>query len=681
MTDEKLAMTTADAKIVRTMCPMNCHPTFCGMLAEVEDGTLKTVRGDKENPDSQGFLCVRGRSTSEIFKNPKRLMYPQIREDRRTENWRRVSWDEALDFMTKRMAAVGPEAVGLWAGHGGFTSGSALTVQTMHRFANVYGCQTWHPAMICWGLGGFGVGLTGALRVNTKEDMTENSRMIVLWGSNIASQPNTARHIVAARRRGAKVVTVDVRRTEAAAQSDELLIIRPGSDTALALALMHVIISEQRYDAAFVEAHTRGFAQLSAHVAAFNPAWGAQRTGLDPGQIVSFARAYASTRPAMILLGGSSMHKGANGWQAARAISCLPALTGDFGVPGGGLGPRHGAQSAALANINANITRPPGNYIANQMPDIAAALADGRLKVLLLFGTNMLSSFADAGQVAQGFDKLEMLACVDLFMNETARRYADIILPGTAWLEELGFKITNTHLYLMERILEREGETRPIYEILGALAKSLRLADVFPWASVEEFVDQILDHPTTGHATIASLRAAGGFLPLHVPHVAYADRNFDSPSGKIEFYSSRAEKVGLPPLPVPGAHHESGYPLALTFGRTLTHFHSFYDEGQALPTLARHNAAPQLWMSRADADARQLRDGDAIKIYNARGEFRARSHVTDAVPPGTVWIRDGWFGLNHLTSGDAVLNGDALDLFPFSVGQADYGARVEVAGI
>jgi anaerobic selenocysteine-containing dehydrogenase len=444
---------------------------------------------------------------------------------------------------------------------------------------------------------------------------------------------------------------------------------------------MHVIISEQRYDAAFVEAHTRGFAQLSAHVAAFNPAWGAQRTGLDPGQIVSFARAYASTRPAMILLGGSSMHKGANGWQAARAISCLPALTGDFGVPGGGLGPRHGAQSAALANINANITRPPGNYIANQMPDIAAALADGRLKVLLLFGTNMLSSFADAGQVAQGFDKLEMLACVDLFMNETARRYADIILPGTAWLEELGFKITNTHLYLMERILEREGETRPIYEILGALAKSLRLADVFPWASVEEFVDQILDHPTTGHATIASLRAAGGFLPLHVPHVAYADRNFDSPSGKIEFYSSRAEKVGLPPLPVPGAHHESGYPLALTFGRTLTHFHSFYDEGQALPTLARHNAAPQLWMSRADADARQLRDGDAIKIYNARGEFRARSHVTDAVPPGTVWIRDGWFGLNHLTSGDAVLNGDALDLFPFSVGQADYGARVEVAGI
>ena len=166
---------------------------------------------------------MRGRSTNEIFGNPRRLLYPQIREDRRSNTWRRVSWDEALDFIVKRMRAVGPEAVGLWAGHGGFTPGSTVTVQLMQRFSNIYGCQNWHPAMICWGLGGFGVGLTGALKVNTKEDMAENSRMIVLWGSNIASQPNTARHIISARRRGAKVITIDVRRTEAAAESARAL--------------------------------------------------------------------------------------------------------------------------------------------------------------------------------------------------------------------------------------------------------------------------------------------------------------------------------------------------------------------------------------------------------------------------------------------------------------------------
>jgi anaerobic selenocysteine-containing dehydrogenase len=672
-----MAMTAP--KVVRTMCPMNCHPTFCGMLVEVEGGRLKTISGDKDNPDSQGFLCVRGRATSEIFGNPMRLLYPQIRDNRSTNGWRRVSWDEALDFIVRRMRKVGPEAVGLWAGHGGFTPGGAVTVQMMQRFSNMYGCQNWHPAMICWGLGGFGVGLTGALKVNTKEDMAENSRMIVLWGSNIASQPNTARHIISARRRGAKVITVDVRRTEAAAQSDEVLLIRPGSDAALALAIMHVIVTEKLYDAAFVGAHTTGFEELSTHVLPFTPAWGTAETGLEATQIISFARAYASTRPAMILLGGSSMHKGANGWNAARAISCLPALTGDFGLPGGGLGPRHGAQSAGLRNLNAPERRPPGNYIPNQMPDITEALSKERLKVLLLLGTNMLSSFADAGRVADGLDKADMVVCVDLFMNETARRVADVVLPGTAWLEELGFKVTNTHLYLMERALEREGETRPIYEILRSLASSLGLADFFPWGSVEEVLDGILDHPTTSNASVATLRAAGGFVPLRVPAIAYADRKFDSPSGKIEFYSSQAERLGLPPMPVHKVDKASPYPLMLSFGRTLTHFHAFYDEGKALPSLAKHNAAPQLWISRSDADARQLANGDAIKIYNERGEFGAWAHITDDVPPGVVWIRDGWVGLNHLTSGDAVLTGDALSLFQFSVGQADYGARVEVA--
>jgi anaerobic selenocysteine-containing dehydrogenase len=672
-------MKAADPNVVRTMCPMNCHPTFCGMLVEVENGQLKTLSGDKENPDSRGFLCVRGRCTSEIFGNPKRLLYPQIRDDRSTDIWRRVTWDEALDFMAKRMRAAGPEAVGLWAGHGGFTAGGAMTIQLMQRFANMYGCQNWHPAMICWGLGGFGVGLSGALKVNTKEDMAENSNMIVLWGANISSQPNTARHIVSARRRGAKVITIDVRRTEAAAQSDDVLLIRPGSDAALALAVMHVIVTEKLYDPSFVGAHTTGFEELSSHVLHFTPAWAAAETGLEANQIASFARAYASTRPAMILLGGSSMHKSANGWHAARAISCLPALTGDFGLPGGGLGPRHGAHSATFRNLNEGMTRPSGNYIPNQMPDIAKALSDGRLKVLLLLGTNMLSSFADAGKISQGLDKTDLVVCVDLFMSETARRFADLVLPGTAWLEELGFKVTNTHLYLMERALEREGESRPIPEILTSLANSLGLVDFFPWASVEEVLDVILNDQTTGHATVASLRAAGGFVPLKAPGIAYGDRKFDSPSGKIEFYSSQAQKLGLPPLPVHRVDRDSSYPLTLSFGRTLTHFHSFYDEGKALSSLAKHNTAPQLWMSPADADARQLADGDAIKIYNDRGEFAAKACITNAVRPGVVWIRDGWVGLNHLTSGEAVLTGDALSLFHFSVGQADYGARVEVA--
>ena len=667
------------ATTTRTMCPMTCHPTFCGMMVETEDGKLKSISGDKGNPDSKGFLCVRGRNTGEVFNNGERLMTPLIRDSRDSDAWRPASWAEANELIAGRMKAAGAQQVGLWAGHGAFTTGSAVTAQLTQRFADFYGCQTWSPAMVCWGLGGLGVGLTGALKTHTMDDMSENSNLIVLWGANIASQPNTAPRLVAARRRGAKVITIDVRRTESAAQSDDVLIIRPGSDTALALSVMHVLIAENLYDTGFVADNTAGFAELAAHVQPFDPAWGAGETGLSAEQITGFARELAATDPAMILLGGSSMHKGANSWQAARAISCLPALTGNFGVPGGGLGPRHGANSIGFGNITAAEKRPVGHYIPNQMADITAALTDGQVKVLLLLGTNMLSSFADAGKVSKGLDKLDLVVSVDIFMNDTARQHADVILPGTAWLEELGFKATNTHLYLMEPALAPEGETRPVARILRDLAVAVGLEGYFPWASHEALLDALLDHPSTGHATVASLREAGGFVPLQVPHVPYTDGAFDTPSGRIEFHSARAEESGLPPLPVNTPAKGSSHPLVLTYGRTLTHFHSFYDQGRALPSLAKQNPEPKLWISPADAASRQLNDGDAIRVYNERGDFAAAAHVTADVPAGVVWIRDGWNGLNGLSSGDAVVPQEALALFHFSVGQSDYGARVDIA--
>jgi anaerobic selenocysteine-containing dehydrogenase len=158
---------------VRTMCPMNCHPTLCGMLVDIDNGRLVGVRGDRENPDSQGFLCVRGQASHEIIDNPKRLLYPMLRQRRSTDAWRQASWEEALDLMTARMQAAGREAVGIWAGHGVLSNnyGTRINGQLMRRFANLYGCQWWNPTMICWGLGAFGLGLTGILETNTKEDM------------------------------------------------------------------------------------------------------------------------------------------------------------------------------------------------------------------------------------------------------------------------------------------------------------------------------------------------------------------------------------------------------------------------------------------------------------------------------------------------------------------------------
>lgn len=679
-------MSASPSRVIRTMCPMSCHPTLCGMLAEVEDGRLVHLTGDKDNPDSQGFLCVRGQAAREVIDNPRRLLYPLMRDRRTEEAWRQASWEEVLDRIVSRMQIAGRERVGLWSGHGVASTnyGTRIGGQYLKRFANLYGCQLWSATMICWGLGAFGLGVTGVLETNTKEDMGQHAEFIVLWGANLASQPNTARHIMAAKRRGAEIVTIDVRHTEATDRADETLLVRPGTDTALALALMHVLITEDLYDHAFVAQHTLGFEALAQHVQSYTPQWAAELTGVEARRIVALARRYAARRPAMIVLGGSSLHKGANSWLASRAIGCLPALTSNLGIPGGGFGPRHGSAShgQALNSITADERRLPGTYIPNQMSEMLSALHDGRVQVMLLFGTNMLSSFADAERLATGLARTDLVVSYDVCMQDTARRYADIVLPSTVWLEQLGCKSTNTHLYLMEPALPPPGETRPLSWILQQLGERLALTDFFPWESEEAAIDAILDHPSTGHASVASLRAQGGIGALQISHVAYPEHRYHTPSGKVEFYSARARDLGLPPLPV---HRTSAppplFPLALAQGRTLTHFHSFYDNGQALPSLAALDAAPSLWLSPTDAAARGIDDGVAIRIYNHRGAFQACAKVTDLIPAGTVWMRDGWGGLNRVTSGEPVLPDAAVDIYGFAAGQASFEAFVEVAPV
>jgi len=664
------------------MCPMNCHPTLCGMLVTLEDGRVVGVRGDPENPDSQGFLCVRGQASREIIDNPRRLLHPLVRDRRDAGAWRQATWDEALERIVASMRRAGRDAVGLWSGHGLLANnyGTRLHSQLLRRFANLWGCQWWNPTIICWGLGAFGLGLTGVVRVNTKEDMGAHAALVLLWGANLASQPNTGRHLAAARRRGAHIVSIDIRETEAAAQAHEVFLIRPGADAALALGMMHVIVAEGLWDREFVERHTVGFGELATHVGPYSPAWAAGVTGVAPDRIVALARRYATTRPSMILVGGSSMHKGANGWHSARAIGCLPALTGNLGIAGGGLGPRHGASThgQALADIAALDRRPPGDYIPSQMPRITESLLERRVRALLLFGTDMLSSFADAERVAEGLARTDLVVSHDLFMNDTARRFADVVLPGTSWLEEVGSKSTNTHLYLMPKILPPAGEARSAIWVLRELASRLGVDDFFPWPSEEGAIDAILDHPSTGHATVKALAAQEGILPLRISHVAYPDRRFDTPSGKVEFYSERARHLGLPALPVYEEAAASPGRLVFRQGRTLTQFHGFYDHGRALPTLAAADPEPVLWIAPADAAARGVEDGAAVRIRNERGEFEAKARVTPKIPAGTVWMRDGWAGLNRLTSGEALIPDHAVDLFPFAAGQAAFEAHVEV---
>ncbi|MBI3989612.1 MAG: molybdopterin-dependent oxidoreductase [candidate division NC10 bacterium] len=676
---------------IRTMCPMNCHPTYCGMVVEVKDGKVVGVRGDHENPDSRGFLCVRGLSAPAIIGNSLRILHPLRRKGPRgSDTWERISWDDALGEIASRMQAAGREAVALWPGHGALTN--TIGGHAVRRFGNVYGCQYWNPAIICWALGAFGLHLTGTLEINTKEDMGEQSRLILFWGANLASQPTIAPHLIEAKRRGATVITIDVRETEAALHSDRFIPIRPSTDAALALSMMHVSIEEGLYDQAFVEKHTVGFDRLREHVRQYDPEWAAAMTGIPADQIRDLSHLYATRKPGMIVLGGASMYKSQQGWLASRAISCLPALTGQYGVPGGGLGQRHRGvthgEPLYFENLYGEHLRPPGTYIPSHMPTMLQAFEEGRIQVLFLFGTNMLSSFSDSHRTEKALDRVWTIVVHDLFMNETARRMADFVLPGTTWVEETGFKTTNTHLYLMPQVIEPLGEARSVVGVLRALADHLGIGESYwPWPNEEGALDVVFAHPSIGLST-AKLRVQGGIVPLRVSPVAYPERRFQTPSGKVEFYSERAASWGLPPMPVHEEPLESPirrpdlanvYPLVLRNGRTLTHFHAFYLSGQAIPALAKLDPEPVLWLHPHDANARGIQPDTWVRCFNDRGELRARALVTEKIQPGVAWIRDGWPDVNRLTSSAPSLPVELTRVLSPPNGQAAYEALVEVA--
>ncbi len=669
----------------KSMCPMNCFPTYCGMEVDVENGRVVKIRGDKENPDSRGFLCLRGASVHEVVNHPERLKVPLLRR-RIGDPWQEVSWSQALDVVAESIESAGKDKVGIWPGHGILVN--SIGTQLALRFGRTLGCQAWSGVMKCWTLGAFGLALTGVLEVNTKEDMAAHSKCVFLWGANFPSQPNSIRSILAAKRRGATLVALDCRYTEACRFSDRVVLLRPGTDAALALAMMNVLIGERLYDHAFVEAHTVGFPELARHVEDKTPEWAEGISGVPAPTVRELARLYATRAPSMIVLGGSSMFKHTNGWLSGRAISCLPALIGNLGIPGGGFGPRHGGATHDEV-LGTLVERRPSlltHHVPSQMSRILQALEEGPIRVLFLFGTDMVSSFAESHRVEKALHALDLVVVYDLFMNETAK-HAHLVLPATTWLEEVGYKKTNTHVYLMDQAIEPVGQARPLSWILKELSVRLGLRDFFPWPSQEEAVDAILNVPATGHVTGSELRARGGREHLRISPVAHPDLRFPTPSGKVEFYSERSLKWGLPPLPeyrepleTPRSRPEVArrFPLVLRPGRTFGHFNNFYRNGRAIRRLALRESEPVVWLHPEDAASRGIQERQRVMVFNDRSEFQGRAKVSARMFPGTVWVRTGWPGLNALTVCAPCLPDEAVEGVGFPAGQAAHEALVEV---
>ena len=644
-------MTTGE-RVVRAACPHDC-PDTCAMLVTVRDGRAVQLVGDPDHPLTQGFLCAKVSKYLDRVYSPDRVLYPLRRTGAKGKGrFTRISWEEALDEIAHRwqriIAESGPQAilpyrylgnqgiVAYWAGN---------------RVFNLLGASGLQGT-ICGGGGIAGQVLSGVGGVDP-EDVV-HSRFIIAWGVNVLS---TNVHlwplIQEARRRGARFVAVDPVRSRTVAHADEHVAIYPGTDGALALGMMHVILAEGLEDRDYVAAYTTGIEQLRERAAEFPPERVAAICGVPAEQVVALARSYATARPALIRY-GVGMMRAAGAGSAVRALASLPALCGHWRARGGGLLGVHGSVFALDGqSVQRPVLLPQGTRAIN-MIKLGEALTDPALdppvRALFVYGSNPAVVNPDQERVLAGLRRADLFTVVhDQFQTDTAD-YADILLPATTQLEQTDAVWSWGHRYVVwnEQAIAPLGEARSNWDVLRAIATLLGIAHPALADEPEEIVAQAVAAPGWETGAAEAMRAQG-YVKAPLPELPHAEGKFGTPSGRFEFFSERWARMGLDALPafVPPAESPDSdperaarYPLRLITAKTHGSINSSYG---GLPQFVRLEREPRLLLHPADAAARGLAAGDTAQVYNDRGAFTMRVIVTEDVKQGVAAAPVGWW--------------------------------------
>ncbi len=660
------AISSRISEIRYTTCPYNCWPVNCGLAVTVgRRGSSPQLAVDiSGNPDhdvSRGRLCVKGQSCGEIPFNRHRVLTPLARiGSRGSGEFEPISWDQALDRIAPRIAgniASGQsQSNALYHSHGNIVQRVNWKILTP-RFANLVGMTLWDGNFPCWYDVGLAQQLTGYWGLHDPVQMGVHSAGVINWAQDpCASQANLVPYLLEVRDRGGELVTIDPRVTQTAALSDFHIRPRLGSDVYLANAVAHILIRENAFAADFVASAGQGFEAFASHIEDFTPQRAARECELTVAEIEKLATIFAEVKPLTLNLTRGALGKHFGGVQMVRAILCLVGLSGNVGVCGGGV--IWGEAIALNEDLDCSDRRPEASYPVNNFNAIDAALEEGIIDSLLVVGGNPLSQWPNLPRLRDQLSRLGLVVVYDLFLNHTARAVADIVLPATSWLEELGLRTSNSRIYLMDQVLEPRGECREASQWMNDLAQRLGIADYFPWASKEQCLDECLRSPAGAGATVAELRTHPQGLAAAVAEVPYADHNFDSTSGKFEFYSTTASRLGLAPLPVyeppfesPAATPERAakYPLQLISARRNTQFHSFFDSHRVIETLRALEPEPLLYVHPIDAEGRGIADGAAVEMFNDRGSGVVFVELTTEVLPGHVSLDDCWPELNQVT--------------------------------
>jgi anaerobic selenocysteine-containing dehydrogenase len=650
----------AVAATVLGACPHDC-PDTCALVTTVKDGVAVKLQGNAAHPHTGGVLCTKVSRYIERNDHAERLVQPLKRVGPKgSGQFEPVSWEAALDDIAAHLEVLQgkPEVIlpYSYAGTMGLVQGESMDRRFFHKLG-----ATLLDRTICSMAGGEAMVYTLGGKVGMRIEFFAEARLILIWGSNsIASNLHFWRHVQVAKRAGARVVCIDPRKTETADKCDEHVALLPGTDAALALALMHELIVHDWLDHDYIARHTLGWEQLRERALQWPPSRAAEVCGIPEAQIVALAKAYGTTKPAAIRL-NYGMQRVRGGGNAARAVACLPALVGAWRDRAGGLllssSGHYPVDRAALQRPDLLAGRRPRTI---NMSTIGDALLDtaNPVKAIVVYNSNPVAVAPESAKVAAGFAREDLFTVVlEQFRTDTAD-YADYLLPATTQLEhwDIHCSYGHTDVLLNRPAVAPRGEARSNAWVFRELARRMGFTEPCFTDSDETLCRTAFAENAIDFAQLLEQ----GFTSVKLPEAPFAEGGFPTPSGRCEFFSARLEAMGINAVPdhVPNwepAGSSAEFPLAMISPPARNFLNSTFVNVTSLRAI---EVEPLLEIHAADAAARGIEDGAMVRVFNRRGEHRCRAEVSRRARQGVVhgmgiwWRKLGMDGtnVNELTS-------------------------------
>lgn len=636
--------------IFQSVCPLDC-PDQCGLRIHKKGGKVSKIEGDPDHPVTKGNICNKVRKFGHRLNDPNRLRYPMKRVGPKGKGqFERISWEEALLTITEKWKHLidehGPESILPYSFYGnmGRLSSEGMDRRFFHRLGASILDQT-----ICNSAGGVGYNYTMGSSIGTNPEDTIHANLFIFWGINAVS---TNMHQVALaqkarREHGAKIIVIDVHKNQTGRWADWFIPILPGTDTALALGLMHVLFKENLVDAPFLESSTIGHEELKEHVKHYNPAWASSITGIPEATIYELARVYGTTSPAFIRIGNGLQHHDQGG-MAVRTIACLPALTGQWLHKGGGALKGNSAilefntKALQLPSLRRN---PQTRHINMNQIGEALLTLDPPILSLFVFNCNPAVVAPEINKVKKGLIREDLFTVVhDLFLTETAQ-LADIVLPATSSFENLDFYTSYWHHYiqLQQPIIKPFYESKSNTDVFRLLAEKMGFQDSSLFDDDPSLIMQALEVPSGSPLSGITLEQLKEETYIKGRRHALFETPLKTPSGKIELYSKRMAQDGFPPLPTYKPFlKETEHPYHFVPGPNHLFLNTTFSHQSVHQKLEKR---PILFINERDAKKEGILDGDWVKIWNERGECELIAAVGTDVLSGVLVTQGLWADL------------------------------------